>query len=1171
MAGEGSEPTIGVITALSKEYAAVRAMLDDAVDISRGGRSRRKYVTGGIPSSDGGLHRVALALLPTMGSNSATQRATLLLEHFPTVRHVVMVGIAGGAPNPAKPDEHVRLGDIVVSGSNGIVQYDYVSQTVDDVTHRNPPRPPSAALLEAVQVLDAGELAGHRPWLRHLPRAAGIRGSARPSIATDVLGATPGGEAVIPHPADAARRPDEPRVFVGTIGSANNLLRHPEYRDRMRDKFKIRAFEMEGSGIADATWAHDCGYLAIRGICDYCDAAKDDRWQAYAAVVAAAYLRALIECLPLASDRSGEASAGPDTTKFFDQAEALYRMMHYDVQRDREFGGRRVPLFLTGALGDATLHRVVDCLPLTATIGDLDRFVATLRQVRREVPAAMGTLVLGASLPPALASYAVAEGITLTTLEQLDAQLFDGRSYALQLRNKLQHDDHYRPAVYIEPLVTVGEGTERHPARELLEEWLGNPEWKQLTLLGDVGTGKTFLTHIFAQRLANAYLEAPLKHPLPLLVDLRHADREFSLEGLLATHFQHHGLPRMTFALFEHALAAGRIVLVLDGFDEMSTRVTPQVTARNFHELMKSVRGRAKVLLTCRTHYFLDRQNEQEVILGGPRGSSGDAAQLLYFDLISRAGFDVAYLCPFETSQIEDYVRQVRPRDSDAALSRIRKIYDLMELSRRPMLLEMIVRSLDRLEGDSINAAELYRVFTNVWIQRDERRDGPLSPERKHRLVTSLAFRLWTSGTDKMHHRELANHLAEQIGGADARTILEVDSEMRTASFLVRNPEGEYRFAHKSYAEFFVACHIAALLEQGDVRCLHVPPRIAKEHLAFVVDLVVAPEPVEQLLAGQLTETYVPNRSENALLCLAALRRARAQSPRALVELPASMRLEGAQLAGVRLSNLAMRSAVLTGARLSVSDLRHCDLSASDLRGADCSNALMSGAILDQALCVDANFTEADLQGVSVLDTDMTRADLSNAILTNTLLDDRHELLKHSIGIQRSDQTGSGPKSDELVSFAYERITHAVGEDSPDLDDLVQEVFLRLSMTSTGGQTEERETMRTRIFVLCSRILYDYYRRRTRSEEAHANILILAETTQDEAAAEGLRWEQLEDALEIELNALAPLSREIFLLRRQGVGFDEIAKLIDRSPSAVRKLHARTAAILKARLADLDQ
>lgn len=55
---------------------------------------------------------------------------------------------------------------------------------------------------------------------------------------------------------------------------------------------------MEASGIADATWESGVGYLVIRGICDYCDAYKNDLWQEYAAMVAACYTRDLIENLP---------------------------------------------------------------------------------------------------------------------------------------------------------------------------------------------------------------------------------------------------------------------------------------------------------------------------------------------------------------------------------------------------------------------------------------------------------------------------------------------------------------------------------------------------------------------------------------------------------------------------------------------------------------------------------------------------------------------------------------------------------------------------------------------------------------------------------------------------------------------------------------------------------
>ena len=60
---------------------------------------------------------------------------------------------------------------------------------------------------------------------------------------------------------------------------------------------------MEGSGVADAAWEYEkAGYLVVRGICDYCDvrtkSTQTDAWKPYAAMVAAAYVRALIEVMP---------------------------------------------------------------------------------------------------------------------------------------------------------------------------------------------------------------------------------------------------------------------------------------------------------------------------------------------------------------------------------------------------------------------------------------------------------------------------------------------------------------------------------------------------------------------------------------------------------------------------------------------------------------------------------------------------------------------------------------------------------------------------------------------------------------------------------------------------------------------------------------------------------
>ena len=99
------------------------------------------------------------------------------------------------------------------------------------------------------------------------------------------------------YPPDSARRERLPRVFLGPIASSNTLLKNEGKRDMLAEQHGVRAVEMEGSGVADATWTQESGYLVVRGIVDYCDSNKGDHWHKYSAVAAAAYVRAVIESL----------------------------------------------------------------------------------------------------------------------------------------------------------------------------------------------------------------------------------------------------------------------------------------------------------------------------------------------------------------------------------------------------------------------------------------------------------------------------------------------------------------------------------------------------------------------------------------------------------------------------------------------------------------------------------------------------------------------------------------------------------------------------------------------------------------------------------------------------------------------------------------------------------
>ncbi len=293
-----TEPTIGIITALPKEYAAVKKILENTKEISFSGQGAgRRYLLGEVSRNDEGKHTVVLCLA-SMGNNIAAIRASLLLNHFPDLKSIIMVGIAGGIPHPEKTDDHVRLGDIVISNEKGVIQYDFDKETITENIYRHPPRPPSASLIEGVRLLEADELMGKKPWLDFIDQALLPEGEQRPSIETDILVSSTDSKQIVEHPQDSKRKKDEPRVFIAPIASANKLLKNPIKRDQLRDKFGVKAVEMEASGIADATWSYEIGYLVVRGICDYCDSNKGDNWQAYAAAVAAAYTRALLESIP---------------------------------------------------------------------------------------------------------------------------------------------------------------------------------------------------------------------------------------------------------------------------------------------------------------------------------------------------------------------------------------------------------------------------------------------------------------------------------------------------------------------------------------------------------------------------------------------------------------------------------------------------------------------------------------------------------------------------------------------------------------------------------------------------------------------------------------------------------------------------------------------------------
>lgn len=303
--------TVGWICAIYPEYVAAQAFLDEKHDAPAfvSVNDNNNYTLGRI-----GRHNVVIAVLPEReyGIASAASVATDMVHSFPNIRIGLMVGTAGGAPS-RKHD--IRLGDIVVStpsnGSGGVFQYDFGKSIQDQAFRATGHLDKSPTLLRTAMngLRAAHEAYGHeldaaiQDVLRDHPRLQ--KRYSRPDQRSDRLYRSD-----VTHPIDdesgcaavCSRNPahfvrraertadaDNPAIHYGRIGSANQLMKDAVLRDKLSEKYDLLCFEMEAAGLMNH---FHC--LVIRGISNYSDTHKNDQWQGYAAMAAAAYAKALL-------------------------------------------------------------------------------------------------------------------------------------------------------------------------------------------------------------------------------------------------------------------------------------------------------------------------------------------------------------------------------------------------------------------------------------------------------------------------------------------------------------------------------------------------------------------------------------------------------------------------------------------------------------------------------------------------------------------------------------------------------------------------------------------------------------------------------------------------------------------------------------------------------------
>jgi formylglycine-generating enzyme required for sulfatase activity len=428
-----------------------------------------------------------------------------------------------------------------------------------------------------------------------------------------------------------------------------------------------------------------------------------------------------------------------------------------------------------------------------------------------------GILLARDRVPEETAQAARARGLQVYGREEFIDHLADFRSYLAQLQADYEASEIERHFVPLRIREERAGDPQPDPVDldSFIDQWLAAPERTFLSLLGDVGTGKTW----FCRRLASRM--AAVKGRVPILIALRDYSRAYDIEQVLTDALANHFGVELAggYKTIRRLSDEGRLLLIFDGFDEMERRASDYRTAlENFWQIATLISPRAKILLACRTAFFRHRTEESEVLERDPGGAQGKSVRVVnlddVIDLTGKKGFEVAHLNEFDDEQIEQALRKLAPDGWQAVLERTRALPNIEDLSHRPVLLGMIAQTLSGIaRSEDLNLATLYERYTEDLLR--QRVETIPAADRRY-FVQELAWEMQNSGRLSIPFSEFPERVQVHFGVKDdpGRAAF-LDRDIRTQSYLVRDEAGNYRFAHKSMMEFFVARKLAPLLAEG--------------------------------------------------------------------------------------------------------------------------------------------------------------------------------------------------------------------------------------------------------------------------------------------------------------------------------------------------------------------
>ncbi|KAH8690644.1 nucleoside phosphorylase domain-containing protein [Talaromyces proteolyticus] len=325
---------IAIICALSPGVNAIETLFDEHYDdldhlYEKQDGDLNIYKTGRI-----GRHYVVLVYMPGKGNRRSASVSSGLRISFTGIRLALVVGICGGIPYSSEGDE-IILGDVIISDS--IVEYDVGRQYIHKFERERsvkevlgPPNREIRTFLRRLEtrrtrlqiqeklmqglsylqqhdkddwqypgvskdiLFDASYIHNHIQYPTEQPHTNCCTQAS--SFSCQDIGCS--GQLIQRCRLKDTEQP-EPRIHIGTIGSANSMMKFGEMRDQLSRSEGIVCFEMEGAGVWD-----NLPCVVVKGVSNYADGHVNKMWQSYAAAAAASCTKAFLEYWPTTANEN---------------------------------------------------------------------------------------------------------------------------------------------------------------------------------------------------------------------------------------------------------------------------------------------------------------------------------------------------------------------------------------------------------------------------------------------------------------------------------------------------------------------------------------------------------------------------------------------------------------------------------------------------------------------------------------------------------------------------------------------------------------------------------------------------------------------------------------------------------------------------------------------------